>query len=64
MNGLILIEDGVMIKSGKRDDVVLIRLRLGHCGLASYMKDISKLSDGIDEFGNLQAQQDVFSCNK
>lgn len=53
------------LNSGRRDDVVLTRLRLGHCGLASGLKLVGKHPDGLCQCGSLETVQHVImSCNR
>ena len=40
-------------------------MRLGHCGLAGYLKVVGKHPDGLCECGNLETLQHImFVCNK
>ena len=49
---------------GRKDEVVLTRLRLGHCCLASCFKVIGKQENGLCECGELERVVHVlFSCN-
>ena len=51
--------------SGRRDDIVITRLRLGHCGLASCLNNIGKHPDGLCQCGQLETVQHVlFSCER
>ena len=53
------------MNSGRRDDIVITRLRLGHCGLASCLNIIGKHPDGLCQCGQLETVQHVlFSCEK
>ena len=53
------------LKSGRRDDVVLTRLRLGHCGLASNLNVVGKHPDGLCECGSPETVQHVIlACSK
>ena len=47
------------LNSGRRDDIVLTRLRLGHCGLASGLKLVGKHPDGLCQCGNLETVKHV-----
>lgn len=54
-----------LMTSCRRDEVVLTRLRLGHCGLASCLLKISKHPDGLCECGNIETGNHVLlSCSK
>ncbi|KAM3606960.1 uncharacterized protein V6R79_000107 [Siganus canaliculatus] len=53
------------IKSGRRDDIVLTRIRLGHCGLASGLRVVGKHPDGLCQCGSPETVQHVIlSCSK
>ena len=53
------------MNSGRRDNIVMTRLRLGHCGLASYLNVIGKHPDGLCQCGQVETIQHVmFSCGK
>ena len=48
----------------RRDGIVLTRLRLGHCGLASCLNIIGKHPDGLCQCGQQETVQHVlFSCD-
>ncbi len=49
----------------RKDDVALTRLKLGHCGLANYLKVNGKHTDGLHQCGSAETvQRAVFGCNK
>lgn len=53
------------LNSGRRDDIVLTRLRLGHCGLASGLKVVGKHPDGLCQCGSPETVQHVMvSCRQ
>ena len=53
------------LNSGRRDDIVLTRLRLGHCGLASGLKLVGKHPDGLCQCGSLETVKHVMLlCNQ
>ena len=52
-------------KAGRRDNVILTRMRLDHCGLAGCLKVVGKHPDGLCECGNLETVHHImFVCNK
>lgn len=56
---------GWNLKSERRDNVVLTRLRLGHCGLASNLNVVGKHPDGLCECGSPETVKHVvLFCRK
>lgn len=51
------------LNSGRRDDLVLTRLRLGHCGLAIGLKLMAKHPDGLCQCVET-VQHAILSCNR
>ena len=56
---------GCTMNSGRRDNTVITRLRLGHCGLASCLNIVGKHPDGLCQCGQQETVLHVlFSCEE
>lgn len=53
----------LLLGSSRKDQVVITRLRLGHCGLAAYLKIVGKHPNGLCQCGQMETVRHILlSC--